>query len=60
MFPLQRKIVIAITIGGITIQVKMILTEVSRQVKAVFLIQLVTDIQVHIIKRSPAVFVLIR
>ncbi len=59
MFPFQREVQIAISIGSIAVQVKIVLAGICCQVEIIIFIDLMTDIQIHIIKRGPTQFVLI-
>src|ERR1700738_1798521 len=59
MFPFQREIFIAIPIGGIVVEIEVILAQVTRKIEAILLIDLMADIEVEIVERSPAVLILV-
>ncbi len=60
MCPFNNKVTVRICIGGITFQRKSVVAEISGKIKVVSAINTVTDSQVNILERGPAVFILIR
>ncbi len=60
MCPFNSKVTVRICIGGIAFQRKSVVAEISGKIKVVSAINTVTDSQVNILERGPAVFILIR
>ena len=60
MLPFQGNVLIAVIVKRIAVKVKPVIAQVTRYVQTVLFIKLMADIQVHIIKRCPAVFILRR
>src|SRR5450755_726356 len=59
MFPSYRKISVPVTVGGITVKVKPVLAIIACKVYRIFFVELVRNVEVEIIKRSFALFILI-
>ena len=59
MLPFEGDIAVAIAIGCVVIEVEPVLAQIARKIDAIGLTDLMADIEVDVVKRSPAVFVLI-
>ena len=60
MLVLQRNVFIAILVNCIAVEVEPVLAEITGEINSISLIDLVSDIQVNIIKACLTVFILVR
>src|SRR5882757_8812448 len=59
MFPFQTYVLVTIPIGGVVVEIEMVLAHVAGEIKAIFFIDLVADVEVDVVEGSPAVFILV-
>ena len=60
VFPLQRYILIGVSISRIVVEIETVFTHVTGQVEVVLLVDLMRDIQIEIVKAGAAVLILRR